>query len=203
MERVAIFGRGGAGKSALARELGDATGLPIVELDKQFWTDQLKPLFDPAMGPSPVCDDRLAPLDHGRGSRTRADDARPRLGRADTIVVLDMPLWLCAWRAHRRGRERRDSWSWTLRWRRRSRPTLLQAIAERATRAEVVLLRALDPFAAGSPPWKAPPFDAAPPSSTVAAARLRHLRLAGTDPWHHPPQLLADGLDRVVLALVL
>jgi hypothetical protein len=22
------------------------------------------------MGPSPICDDRLAPLDHGRGSRT-------------------------------------------------------------------------------------------------------------------------------------
>lgn len=32
-----ILGRGGAGKSALARKLGEVTGLPVVELDALFW----------------------------------------------------------------------------------------------------------------------------------------------------------------------
>jgi hypothetical protein len=114
--------------------------LPVVELDEESWSDQLEPLsiqewgrrqFAMTDSPRWIMDGDLGPY----------DEVRPRLRRADTIVVLDMPLWLCAWRAHRRGRERRDFWFWTLCWRRRSRPKLLQAIAEHATRAEVVVLR--------------------------------------------------------------
>ena len=37
MERVMIIGCGGAGKSTLARQLGEKTGLPVVHLDKLFW----------------------------------------------------------------------------------------------------------------------------------------------------------------------
>jgi adenylate kinase family enzyme len=37
MQRVVILGRGGAGKSRLTRQLGEITGLPVVELDKIFW----------------------------------------------------------------------------------------------------------------------------------------------------------------------
>ena len=37
MERVMIIGCGGAGKSTLARQLGEVTGLPVVHLDKLFW----------------------------------------------------------------------------------------------------------------------------------------------------------------------
>ena len=37
MERVIIIGCGGAGKSTLARKLGEKTGLPVVHLDKLFW----------------------------------------------------------------------------------------------------------------------------------------------------------------------
>lgn len=37
MERVLIIGCGGAGKSTLARALGEKTGLPVVHLDKLFW----------------------------------------------------------------------------------------------------------------------------------------------------------------------
>jgi len=32
-----VLGRGGVGKSALARRLGTLTGLPVVELDTLFW----------------------------------------------------------------------------------------------------------------------------------------------------------------------
>ena len=37
MERIVIIGCGGAGKSTLARQLGEMTGLPVVHLDKLFW----------------------------------------------------------------------------------------------------------------------------------------------------------------------
>lgn len=37
MQRVVILGRGAAGKSTLARQLGEFTGLPVVELAKLFW----------------------------------------------------------------------------------------------------------------------------------------------------------------------
>ena len=38
MERVMIIGCGGAGKSTLARKLGERTGLPVVHLDRIYWS---------------------------------------------------------------------------------------------------------------------------------------------------------------------
>lgn len=140
MDRVVIFGRGGAGKSVLARELGVITGLPVIELDKEFWSDDLEPLSADdwarrqailAEGSRWIMDGDLGPY----------DDVGPRLRRADTVVLLDMPLWLCAWRARRRGPQRRDFWDWTVRWRRDSRPFLLSGTSDLAPRAEIVILR--------------------------------------------------------------
>ena len=37
MERVIIIGCGGAGKSTLARQLGEKLNIPVVHLDKLFW----------------------------------------------------------------------------------------------------------------------------------------------------------------------
>ena len=37
MERIMIIGCGGAGKSTLARQLGEKLNLPVVPLDKLFW----------------------------------------------------------------------------------------------------------------------------------------------------------------------
>ena len=37
MERIIIIGCGGAGKSTLARKLGEMLDLPVVHLDKLFW----------------------------------------------------------------------------------------------------------------------------------------------------------------------
>ena len=140
VERVVVFGRGGAGKSTFARGLGTATGLPVIVLDQEFWNPDLEPL------PKDVWAERQAVLaDQPRwimdGDLGPYDDVAPRLRRADNVVMLDLALWRCAWRAWRRGPERRDFWEWTVRWRRVSRPALLRAVAEFAPTAELVVLR--------------------------------------------------------------
>ncbi|HEY1529170.1 MAG TPA: adenylate kinase [Candidatus Angelobacter sp.] len=140
MRRVVIVGRGGAGKSTLARRLGDITGLPVIELDKVFWRPGLiatprdewvqlqqelvreeKWIIDGDLGPYDVMEERLRV--------------------ADTIVLLDFSLPRCAWRAFRRSREGADFWRWVLAWRRRSRPVLLRAIALHAPMARLHILR--------------------------------------------------------------
>ncbi|MGH9225316.1 MAG: hypothetical protein ACRD2W_16385 [Acidimicrobiales bacterium] len=44
MQRLVVLGRGAAGKSVLARELGTSADLPVVELDKEFWSADLQPM---------------------------------------------------------------------------------------------------------------------------------------------------------------
>ena len=140
MRRVVILGRGGAGKSTLARRLGDITGLPVVELDKIFWRSGLLPtprdewihLQQKLVREEKwIMDGDLGPY----------DAVEERLRAADTIVLLDFSLPRCAWRALRRSRERADFWRWVLTWRRRSRPVLMKAIANHAPGAVLRVLR--------------------------------------------------------------
>lgn len=37
MERILLIGSGGAGKSTLARQMGEKLNIPVVHLDKLFW----------------------------------------------------------------------------------------------------------------------------------------------------------------------
>jgi len=86
----------------LARELGRVVNLPVVQLDREFWGADLEPMppdvwrkRQQTMAEKPrwIMDGDLGPY----------DDLAPRLSRADTVVVLDMPFWLCTWRVLRRG----------------------------------------------------------------------------------------------------
>jgi hypothetical protein len=56
------------------------------------------------------------------------------------VVVLDLSLARCAWRALRRSRERFDFWRWLWSYRRRSRPLVVAAIAANAPMAELHVL---------------------------------------------------------------
>lgn len=128
-DRLVVLGRGGAGKSTLARRLGRLTGLPVVELDARFWPADL-------VAPSPqewtATQRRLveAPRWIMDGDLGPYDVLDVRLQAADTVVLLDFSLARCTWRALRRSRERRDFWLWVLTYRRRWRPLVLDAIGQ-------------------------------------------------------------------------
>lgn len=143
MNKVVVLGRGGAGKSNLAARLGAATALPVVELDKHFWSADLVPLSadqwtqiqrELVSESAWILDGDLGPYD--------ALDVR--LQAADTIIVLDFPLWRCAWRAVRRSRENLAFWRWVIGYRRRSLPLIMAAIANHECRADTYILRSPD-----------------------------------------------------------
>jgi adenylate kinase family enzyme len=139
-----ILGRGGAGKSVLARRLAAATGLPCTELDAIFWQPgpQGPAVPDPEQWTARlaeltrqeewIIDGDLGPYDHALATRLRA---------ADTVIVLDLSLWRCAWRSLRRGPERADYWHWVRSYRRRYLPGIKAAITEHAPHADVRILR--------------------------------------------------------------
>jgi adenylate kinase family enzyme len=140
VERVLVLGRGGAGKSTFAHELGLSTGLPVVELDKEFWRSDL-------VGLSRECwvalqHDLVEPrtwiLDGDLGPY---DVLGPRLEVADTVIVLDYSLVRCVWQSLRRSRERRDFWVWVAWYRRRSLPALMATVASGAASADVHVFR--------------------------------------------------------------
>ena len=143
MRRVVILGRGGAGKSVLARQLSELTGIPAIELDGLFWAARASVPTpaevwvarhrDLVAGERWIIDGDLGPYDAGLSSR---------LAAADTIILLDFGFLRCAWRTLRRGREKAEYWYWVWSYRRRG---LLEpprvAIAAHLPRVQVHVLR--------------------------------------------------------------
>ena len=145
MQRVVILGRAASGKSTLARALGAITKLPVMELDKLFWRPGLLPTPREAWS---AVQERLAGQERWimDGDLGPYDAVEVRLRRADTVILLDFSLVRCACQAIKRSRERADFWRWLLAYRRKYLPLLLQAIAQHASTADVLILR--DPRAA-------------------------------------------------------
>lgn len=140
MKRIVILGRGGAGKSTFADQLGAATGLPVIELDKHFWPPDLTPLRRDQWR---AIQQRLTDTEKWilDGDLGPFDALEVRLKAADTIIVLDFSVWICTWRALRRSRENLTFWRWLIGYRRHSLPIITTAITDYAPNATVHLLR--------------------------------------------------------------
>ena len=92
MERILIIGCGGAGKSTLARQLGELTGIPVVHLDKLYWLPGWKHVSREEF------DERLrAEVEKPRwildGNFNRTIELR--LEKCDTVIYLDFPRLVC------------------------------------------------------------------------------------------------------------
>lgn len=117
-QRILILGSPGSGKSTFAGRLAHALNIPVVHLDhlrwKPNWTLEQEHVFQWS-------------LEHAlKGSRWIIDGnysstLSARLAYADSAIVLDVPRWLCLWRAVRR----------FVQYRGRSRPSMAQGCPER------------------------------------------------------------------------
>lgn len=96
MKRVLVIGSPGAGKSAFSQTLAKQTGLPLIHLDDEYWlpgwvrrdSGQWKKRVESLIA------DEVWILD---GNYTSTLELRA--GRADHVIVLMYPRWLCLYRA--------------------------------------------------------------------------------------------------------
>jgi len=106
MRRVAILGCPGSGKSTLAREIGKRLGLPVVHLDTLYWLPGWRaPLPGAHRAAFAAAFAEEAWISEGNFIET----FDLRLPRADLVVILERPRWLCLWRAVRRAMFSRDA----------------------------------------------------------------------------------------------
>lgn len=153
MERVAVVGSGGAGKTTFATRLGARLGLPVVHLDAHYWR--------PGWVRTPAEEWRrwqeaqfAAPRWIADGNYGSTLDVR--LARADTVIVVAPPAWRCVlgvlrrWVAARGRPEQApgcperlttEFLRWVWRYRRDSRPILDAALSRHAGHLRVVELR--------------------------------------------------------------
>lgn len=96
MRRIIVVGSQGSGKTRLSRNLGRKLGLPVVHLDVLYWWPGWKPsdktsfrtrVTEAIAGDAWVVDGSFSGL---------AFDLT--LARADLLIVIDRPRWLCQWR---------------------------------------------------------------------------------------------------------
>lgn len=99
MQRIAILGCSGSGKSTLARKLGAALDLPVVHMDQHYFSPGwVEPDHDDwRTTVATLCAEDQWVMD---GNYSKTHDIR--LPRADLIIFLDFPTWLCAWRVLKR-----------------------------------------------------------------------------------------------------
>ena len=147
-----VIGPGGAGKSTVARQIARRTGLPLIHLDVEYWQPGWKPVSATVWAARVV---ELAAGDRWVMDGDFEDTLSARLGRADTVVFLDVGRVRCTWRAIRRrvvdrGKSRADlpegcregfdlafyRWIWT--YPRARRLAMLAGAADRGVRVVVV-----------------------------------------------------------------
>jgi adenylate kinase family enzyme len=155
MRRVVVIGSGGSGKSTFARRLGSRLDLPVIHLDAEHWGAGW------AEPPKDVWRRRVEELVAGDawiidGNYSGTLDVR--LAACDTVIFLDLPRTVCAWRIIKRVFQYRDGrrpdmaegcrerfdfafllWVWN--YPRRSRPKIIELLERHSHDKTAVRLR--------------------------------------------------------------
>jgi adenylate kinase family enzyme len=154
--RIQIIGCSAAGKSTVARELGEILKIEVIHLDKELWKPgcQLTPPHE-----EPAVVEKLLEREEKWIIDGNYTASLPmRLQKAELVVMVDFPRWLCLLRACKRiftywGRTRPDMghgcpetvnvsfFKWIWRYPYDERPELLRQLNEHAKHAKVVRLR--------------------------------------------------------------
>jgi len=106
-QRIVVVGCSGSGKSTLARKLGQRLALPVVHLDVLHYL--------PGWTRASLADfrDRVTKAHQGEAWISEGNFASwtfdIRLPRAEALIALDRPRWLCLWRVFRRAAMERDN----------------------------------------------------------------------------------------------
>lgn len=153
MERIAIVGCGGSGKSHLARVMGARLGITPVHLDVVFYDKDWKPLDQEAFA---ALQRDLVAAPRWIIDGNYASTLPIRLEAADTVIFLDLPGWACllgiAQRRLRHGGGQhqaigvydRITWNfirYILGYRKKMAPRVRALIAAHAGHAQVIVLR--------------------------------------------------------------
>ena len=96
MQRVLVMGCSGSGKSTLGQALARQIGVPYVSLDALYWQPGWKP-SDDATFDSKVAAEAAKPTWVIDGNYVR-HAGELRRARADTVIWLDLPRWICLFR---------------------------------------------------------------------------------------------------------
>jgi adenylate kinase family enzyme len=95
-ERVLVIGCAGAGKTVFAQRLAHATGLPLVNLDQEYWQPGW---IEPDKRHWVAKVDKLIAEPRWIMDGNYLGTLSLRLGRADTVFFLDLPRMTCLRRA--------------------------------------------------------------------------------------------------------
>lgn len=155
MDRVIVIGCSGSGKSTLSQKLHRILQLPIIHLDRYYWQANWQATEQEAWDQK-VTEFALTDRWIIDGNYSRTLDIR--IERADVIVFLDMPRWLCMYRIVKRriqyhGRTRPDlnkdcpekldigflKWVWD--YRKRNRVKTLEKLKQVKQHQKVVIIR--------------------------------------------------------------
>lgn len=95
MHRVVVLGCAGVGKTTFSRRLGERLGVPVICLDeiwRREWTSDDVPTFRVMLEEAHAGE---AWVSDGNFAKATFD---LRLPRADLVIWLEQPRWVCAWR---------------------------------------------------------------------------------------------------------
>lgn len=153
MDRIAIMGCGGSGKSHLAREIGTRLGITPVHLDARYYDQGWKPLDQEAFA---AVQRDLVAASRWIIDGNYASTLPIRLQAADAVIFLDLPGWTCLLGILQRqlrngggqhqanGEYNRITWNFVryiIGYRKTMTPRVRSLIGEHAGDARVVILR--------------------------------------------------------------